>query len=285
MTLVFSVEFSFTEIDFRKVGVVLPSISVSIGGNDPVLLWTPDDKVQDGTTMQINRAYQVMVTADVFQAIDTWPISLNLTMARDQVALGKATYEFRSLLASALTHCGASQFVTIQASMRDFRGEIAALLTFETRIIYYPGSEHRDTVEIIVSQPLQAFPPHQEFYSPRMAESRGTRSSGSRLSMESPAELESEGSVHSDRTDPKQSTVGREDSEPKAMRRPQSFSSRRESNGTLKSTATLDAGTSTVQHPRKLSDASHLSDSAQKHTTSAAPKMSGFSDDFEASDP
>jgi hypothetical protein len=93
-------------------------------------------------------------------------------MPADQVSLGVATFEFRSMIASALTNCGAGPFVPIQASFRDHKRSIIAVLSFDARVIYYPGSEHRAQAEIIVSRPLQSSqgPPHDELYDPRFGD-------------------------------------------------------------------------------------------------------------------
>jgi hypothetical protein len=70
MSLVFSLDLFFNQVNFRHVGTITPSISVAIAENDPVVLWTHDTKVKDGDNFEIRRGYQVMVTTDVFRAAD-----------------------------------------------------------------------------------------------------------------------------------------------------------------------------------------------------------------------
>jgi hypothetical protein len=160
--------------------------------------------------------------------------------------------------------------------MRNFSGDLIALLSFETRIIYYPGSEHSTTVEIIVSRPLQTDPPHKEFYSPRLRDSRTTSSSGSsasHLSVESPLESGSNQSNQNNQKDPQHIPSSTKQSIDRF-----SSSFRKESEGTLKSMHTLS-----IQSPRKVSDAD-LSVSGKRPSSSARPPISGFSDDFTGSD-
>ena len=187
MSLVFSVDIFINQINFKKVGMITPSISATVAKNNPVVLWTSEDKVKDGDKIELNKGFQIMVTTDVFGAIDAWPFQLNLTMPSDQVALGTCTFEFKSMVASALAACGSSPYVSIQGAFRDHvRAEIASI-SFDTRVIYYPGTEHTQMVEIIVSKPLERAPPHDQFFQPRMegsSSASGIHESGSNLSVE-----------------------------------------------------------------------------------------------------
>lgn len=184
MTLVFSVEIYLNQIIFKKVGVVQPSISVSIAKNNPEILWTSEDKVHDGQSILIDRAYQIMVTTDVFDAINSWKFGINLTMIKDQVPLGTCTFEFKPLIASALASCGASPFISNQGAIRDFQKEIVAIISFNARIIYYPGSEHKNTVEIFLSRPLEREPPHDTYFKPLLQSSASvSQKSSSSLSI------------------------------------------------------------------------------------------------------
>jgi hypothetical protein len=172
MSLVFSLDVFFKSLHFRHVGVVMPSISVAIAENDPVVLWRHDVKVKDGDVLEIRRGDQVMVTTDVFAAADQWHVRFDLTMPADQVTLGTATFEFRSLIVSALANCGPSAPVTLQVMFRDHRRTEIALLTFDARVNYYAGSEHQAQAEIIVSRQLQPTqePPRNEHYDPRFGD-------------------------------------------------------------------------------------------------------------------
>lgn len=197
MTLVFSVEIYLNQITFKKVGVVQPSISVSIAKNNPEVLWTSEDKVHDGQSIKIDRAYQIMVTTDVFDAINSWKFGINLTMIKDQVPLGACTFEFKPLIASALASCGASPFISNQGAIRDFQKEIVAIISFNVRIIYYPGSEHRNTVEIFLTRPLEREPPHDTYFKP-LLQSSSSASKHSSSSLEISVDMVSASDTESD---------------------------------------------------------------------------------------
>lgn len=171
MSLVFSVEIYLNQISFKNVGVVQPSISVSIDKNNPQILWTSENKVNDAQSITIGRAYQIMVTTDVFDAINSWKFGINLTMNKDQVPLGTCTFEFKPLIASALATCHSSPTISSQGAIRDFQKEIVAVISFNARVVYYPGSEHKQTVEIFLSRPLKREPPHDTYYKPQLQNS------------------------------------------------------------------------------------------------------------------
>lgn len=188
MSLVFSLDIFINQINFRKIGVVTPSISATVAKNNPVVLWSSEDKVKDGDKVELNKGFQIMVTSDVFTAIDAWPFQLNLTMPSDQVALGTCTFEFKSMVASALAACGSSPYVSIQGSFKNHTRAEIATISFDARVLYYPGTEHTDMVEIIVSKPLERAPPHDQFFQPRLegssASAASVHDSGSNLSVE-----------------------------------------------------------------------------------------------------
>lgn len=156
--------------------MIQPSISVHITKNVPQVLWICEDKMKDGDTIDINKGYQIMVTIDVFSATETWPFAINITMPYDQVALGTCSFEFKPLIASALAMCGCSPYISVQGSFRNHAKEEIATIAFDARVIYYPGSEHIDTVETIVTQSISENPPHDNFYQFR-PESRSQSSS------------------------------------------------------------------------------------------------------------
>lgn len=164
VSLVFSVEILLKQIKITKVGVVKPSLSVTIVKNNPRILWQADDTVQDGQDILIERAYQILVATDVFEATKTWKVGFNLTMQHDQVPLGTCTFECKSLIASALASCGASPSVSREGKFLDHHKDKAGELSFALRVIYFPGSEHRNDVEIILSRPIRNNPPEDTLY-------------------------------------------------------------------------------------------------------------------------
>ena len=184
MSLVFSVELFLNQVSFKKVGLVQPSIAAQIGKSNSVVLWTNEDKVHDGESIKINRAFQVMFTTDVFDAINSWKFGLNLTMPKDQVALGACTFEFKPLIASALANCGASPYISIQGSFKNFRKEIIAVISFDVRLVYYPGSEHTTEVEIFLTKQLDREPPHDNYFRPQLQSSSSRYSVSSDISVD-----------------------------------------------------------------------------------------------------
>lgn len=151
--------------------MVVPSVSVTLAKTGPAVLWIADDKVKDGEIIQINRGLQIMITTDVFSAIDSWPFQVNLTMPTDQVPLGTCTFEFKSLLASALATCGSSPYLSIQGVFRDQKRAEIATISFDARILYYPGTEHNTTVEVVLDRPITRPPPRDDFYRPDLGNS------------------------------------------------------------------------------------------------------------------
>lgn len=178
MSLVFSLEIFLNQIEFHKIGMVIPSISVTLAKTGPAVLWTAEDKVKDGEIIQIDRPLQIMFTTDVFSAIDSWPFQVNLTMPTDQVPLGTCTFEFKPLLASALAACGASPYLSIQGVFRNQKRAEIATISFDTRILYYPGTEHNTTVEIVLNRPMTQPPPREDYYRPDLGNSSSISASG-----------------------------------------------------------------------------------------------------------
>lgn len=169
MSLVFSVNVYLQDLKLIAVGLIQPSISVSIANKGMNVLWKSDGKVQDGDDLNIDKAYQLMLTSDVFKAIDQWKIRFSLTMAFDQVSLGTATFDFKPLVAGALQNYGSSSCVPLIANFHEpIKNTVIACLNLKAKVLYHPGTEHQSPVEIFMVQHIESPPPQENLYSLRL---------------------------------------------------------------------------------------------------------------------
>ena len=153
MSLVFSVNIYLDELELKDIGMIQPSIRVSIANKGVNYLWKGKEKQRDGDIIAIDRAYQIMLTTNIFDAINEWKFQLQLTMAQDQVPLGTSTFDFKPLIASALQRYGESQCIPLKANFHEPKSNmIIATLKIKVKIIYHPGTEHEKPIEIFMIQ-------------------------------------------------------------------------------------------------------------------------------------
>ena len=168
MSLVFSVNIYLKELELKDIGMIQPSICVSIANKGINYLWKGEEKYRDGEIINIDRAYQIMLTTNIFEAINQWKFQLLLTMARDQVPLGTSTFDFKPLIASALQRYGESVCIPLEANFHKMISNIIiATLKCKVKILYHPGTEHEKPVEIFMYQSIGSPISQDNHISPR----------------------------------------------------------------------------------------------------------------------
>lgn len=184
MSLVFTLDIEIKTLTLLGKTVFRPSISVSIEGANPTILPLDiEDNDEQKQFFEIRKIYQIMVTVDVFKAIDSWPFTFNVSMEHDEIIVASTTYELRPLIAAALANCGQSPKKEFEAKLRTREGhkEIAAL-DVGLQAKYIPGNEHKKPVEIITSRQITAKQYNDSVFVPKKENS--FEESGSSISSE-----------------------------------------------------------------------------------------------------
>lgn len=173
MSLVFSVEVNLKTLTITGDIIFTPSLSITISDNEETVFpWTPTEKESQNQNFEIKKTYQIMVATDLFSAIKSWPISFNIATQEDSVVIGSTVFEFKPMLANALSACGRSKSKEIEAVMKNQdRKEIARLKLVAT-VEYIPGNEHSETVEIIASQNIDVKKSQEKTYQPKLESSQ-----------------------------------------------------------------------------------------------------------------